>query len=163
MITLREAIYTDYPSILALQRTAFQIEADFLQDNTIQPMTQSLEELEREMKTSLCIVACKEGRIVGSVRASVQDETYVIAKLIVDPSIQNEGLGQRLMRAIEQTCPAGYKLKLFTGKHNHKNIYLYEKLNYKQVSEEVVTARLQFVHMEKKHTLPATEDLEKSE
>lgn len=71
-----------------------------------------------------------------------------IGKLMVHPNMQKQGLGTKLLLAIEQEYP-NQKYELFTSTKSISNIRLYEKLGYKIFKEETVSEELQFVYLQK--------------
>jgi GNAT superfamily N-acetyltransferase len=68
---------------------------------------------------------------------------------MVNPDIQNKGLGTRLMNAIESEFPGVKRFWLFTGQKSERNLYLYHKLGYKDISREPVNDNLTLVYLEK--------------
>ena len=100
------ASFSDLPEILALQRLAFQTEAEILQDWTIQPLTETLEEVQQEFEAGPVLKACDEktGQIVGSIRGRVKDGTLFFAKLVVHPDFRRQGIGP--FERAGKNCPS---------------------------------------------------------
>jgi translation initiation factor 2 beta subunit (eIF-2beta)/eIF-5 len=92
-IQITEAAYGDLKEILDLQHLAYQSEALIHHDFSIQPLTQSLEEVIREYDTCTVLKAVALRKIVGSVRAYTENGSVFIGKLMVHPAYQNQGLG----------------------------------------------------------------------
>lgn len=143
------AVEGDLEEILDLQKLAYRSEAEIYNDFTIPPLTQTLESLKEEAKTSIILKVVEDRRIVGSVRGIQKNGICYIGKLIVHPDYQNKGIGRKLMEAIEK-CFKGVSYELFTGYLSEKNLAFYEKLGYKRFKTERVTDNLQLVYMEKK-------------
>lgn len=139
----------DLEEILALQQLAFRSEAVLYDDYSIPPLLQTIEELKAEAGKSVILKAVADRRIVGSVRAYRQGDTCYIGRLIVHPAYQNQGIGRRLLSAIEG-CFAGWRLELFTGSLSRKNLALYERMGYKRYKTEEIKEGQQMVFLEKK-------------
>jgi GNAT superfamily N-acetyltransferase len=139
----------DAEEILALQRLAYQSEAAIYQDYGIPPLTQTLAELQAEFNRCQVVKAVEAGRIVGSVRAHLDQETCCIGRLIVHPAYQNRGLGTKLMAEIEACFPEARRYELFTGHLSVRNLYLYQKLGYRPVRRQPVSEKLTMVFLEK--------------
>jgi GNAT superfamily N-acetyltransferase len=139
----------DAQEILDLQKLAYQSEAAIYQDYTIPPLIQTLPEMEAELQKRLFLKAVAAGRIVGSVRAHLQQGTCCIGRLIVHPAYQNQGLGRKLMGEIEGCFPQAQRYELFTGHRSERNLYLYKKLGYRRVRMEQVSEKLTMVFLEK--------------
>jgi len=127
------AAKSDLEEILALQKQAFLPEATRCGDLTITPMTQTIEELTEEFsdlrKAEIILKIVQDRRIVGTVRAYEKDGTCYIGRLAVHPDYQRQGLGIRLMQAIE-SCYREARFELFTAKENAGNIRFYEGIGY---------------------------------
>jgi GNAT superfamily N-acetyltransferase len=139
----------DAEEILALQRAAFQSEAALWDDYTIPPLTQTLAELEADFGRQLFLKAVAGGRIVGSVRAHEQDGTCYVGRLVVEPDLQNRGIGTRLMHAIEAQFPDASRYEIFTGEKSQRNIHLYGRLGYHTFRTSRLTDKVTLVYMEK--------------
>ncbi len=153
-VTISTAEHSDAEKILKLQYLCYQGEAELYGDYSIEPLTQTLDELRAELAQGVVLVARLGQEVVGSVRGAVDDDgTARIGKLIVHPRLQRHGLGGRLLSALETRLAAEAEAKryrLFTGHRSEVNLRMYRKLGYEQVgAAEPVTRRLSLVHMEK--------------
>ena len=148
---IKKALYSDLKEILALQKLAYQSEAELYYDYTIPPLTQSLEEIRKDFENQLFLKAVIEGKIVGSVRAYEEDGICHIGRLFVHPEYQNRGIGKKLMKRIENHFSSSDKYSLFTGKRSKKNIYFYESQGYKRVKEEKLKGEVVLVFLEKEN------------
>ncbi len=72
-----------------------------------------------------------------------------IGKLIVKPTFQNQGLGKRLMEAIEMQFNQCSVFELFTGHRSDKNLNLYKKLGYEPFNTEQLDDRLTLIYLRK--------------
>jgi N-acetylglutamate synthase-like GNAT family acetyltransferase len=146
---IEQAQLTDAPEILALQKLAYLSEAEINQDFTIPPLTQTLEEIEHEFQTKTVLKAIRDGRIIGSVRAYLQEGTCYIGRLIVHPDFQNQGIGAKLLRAIEECFAQARRYELFTGEKSERNMYFYQKWGYHIFRKEDLTDKVPLVFLEK--------------
>jgi len=141
----------DLPKILELQKKAFYAEAVKHNDMEMQPMTQTLEQIEEEFTSGTIFFKLSfDEDIVGSVRARMLDEnTCFTGKLIVNPELHNNGIGTALMHELEEyfkdKCT---KFKIFTGEKSEHALGLYKKLGYQITSNQNV-GKYSLIHMEK--------------
>jgi phosphoribosylanthranilate isomerase len=148
-IVIETASVADAAEILALQKLAYQSEAELNQDFTIPPLTQTLAEIQAQFERWTFLKAVADGKIIGSVRAELRDGTCHIGRLIVHPDCQNRGLGSRLLGEIEARFGAARRFELFTSELSAPNLYLYQKLGYKRFRTENLNQRLTLVYLEK--------------
>lgn len=87
--------------------------------------------------------------MVGSVRAYQQKDTVFTGHLAVRPDYQNKDIGAKLMISIEEVFEAAKRFELFTGHKSIKNIYLYQKLGYRESTRMPVNDSLTMVYLEK--------------
>ena len=139
----------DAEEVLRLQYAAYQSEAELNNDFTIQPLTQTLDELIAEYQKGVVLKAVQDGKIIGSVRAYADGDTVYIGKLIVHPDHQGKGLGKRLLAKIESTL-SRKRFELFTSGKSERNLRLYEKAGYKRFREEIAASGITIVYLEKK-------------
>ncbi|MGF7119584.1 GNAT family N-acetyltransferase [Methanobacterium oryzae] len=133
-----------------LQKIAYKSEAEIYNDFNIPPLLQTLDEINEEFKNSVFLKAVKNEKIIGSVRGTlINPETCYIGRLIVHPNFQNQGIGTKLMEEIEKIFNECEKFELITGQKSLKNIYIYEKIGYKQFKIEKLTESLNLIYLKK--------------
>jgi ribosomal protein S18 acetylase RimI-like enzyme len=147
------ATNVDAKEILDLQKLAYQGEAAIYNDYTIAPLKQTLEGMTEDLRKQIVLKVVKGGKIIGSVRGYVRDDTGYIGRLIVHPDFQNKGLGALLLQAIEEKLSTAKRYELFTGHKSERNLHLYQKSGYKTFRSEVINDRLTQVYLEKWVTL----------
>jgi ribosomal protein S18 acetylase RimI-like enzyme len=152
-VTISAAFAQDAENILKLQYLCYQGEAERYGDYTIEPLTQSLDDLKAELDRGHGLVARLGDEIVASVRGTIDEEgTARIAKLIVHPRMRRHGLGGRLLDAIElhfAQDSTAQRFQLFTGARSEGNLRLYRSRGYAPVSTRRESTRLELVTMEK--------------
>lgn len=144
-----EAKNDDLEKILYLQKTCYLSEAEIYGDYSISPLTQTLEDLKREFERLVILKLVYRNRIIGSIRGFAEEGTCYIGKLIVDKEFQNMGFGKQLMLEIENKFNGIIRYELFTGFQSSKNLYLYEKLGYKEFKQKKVNTKLTLKYLEK--------------
>ena len=145
---ITRAMASDLPEILALQKLAFQENAIRYNDSNISPLRQTLDELIEEAQTHVILKAVVQDKIIGSVRGVLRADHAYIGRVIVHPDYQNQGIGRKLMTAIENEFDTT-KFELVAGYLDDKNIALYTKLGYQIYGEEKESENLSFVQMRK--------------
>lgn len=146
---IKQAELSDLTAILNLQVEAYRSEAEIYNDYSIQPLRQTIQELEQEYAEGMLLKAEMDDHIIGSVRGIVRDGILTIGKLIVAPSHQNQGIGKKLMQAIESWPGDVNRFELFTGHKSIKNIALYERLGYVRFKEILIHDNLIMVYLGK--------------
>jgi ribosomal protein S18 acetylase RimI-like enzyme len=139
----------DAEQILALQKLAYISEAIICNDFNIPPLLQTIEELKKDFQDHTFLKLVVNHKIIGSVRALVQDGNCYIGRLMVHPDHQNQGSGTRLIIEIEALFDLCHRFELFTGVKSVKNIKFYQKLDYQIYKTEKVFDNLSFVYLEK--------------
>jgi GNAT superfamily N-acetyltransferase len=139
----------DAPQILALQKLAYQSEADIYQDQMIPPLTETLEQIKNDFSLQVFFKILDGLDIIGSVRARTDHHSCFIGRLIVNPAMQGRGMGTQLMNTVEAYFKNVPRYELFTGKKSAGNLRFYDKLGYKPFREQPVTENLTLVFMEK--------------
>ncbi len=149
-IRIKKANRGDLKNILTLQKIAFTENAERYNNYEIEPLTQTLDDLEDSWKNgTLFLKAMLGGEIIGSVRSYIKKWTCHIAKLIVAPDFQNRGVGSRLLLKIEELHKDIRHFELYTGNKDQKNIALYRKLGYREFRQTEIGHGVSFIHMEK--------------
>ncbi|MBR6101130.1 MAG: GNAT family N-acetyltransferase [Ruminococcus sp.] len=148
---ISDALIGDLPEILRLQYLAYQSEAELCGTRDIPPLKQTLEELQAEFESGLILKLTDEsGSIIGSVRASKQEGTVKIGKLMVHPDHRCKGYGSMLLKEIESRFP-GCWYELFTSTKSADNLRLYRSLGYCEFRRKTVDREhdLRFVYLQK--------------
>lgn len=124
----------DAGEVLTLQRAAFVQEALIYGTPDMPPLTQTLEELEHELRENLGCVAHIGPRMVGAVRARQDDGLLLIGRLAIAPDVQGAGIGTRLLAAVEERGrdAGATEAELFTGSLSEANLRLYEREGYRE-------------------------------
>ncbi len=149
MITKAEM--ADLPAILSLQKLSYQSEAQLVNDFSIPPLTQTLEGITEDFNTGIILKVVKPDKpddITGSVRGRLLGNTLHIGRLIVHPACQNQGIGTKLLLAIEALFPDS-RYELFTSDRSIKNLSLYMKNGYKEFKREALHDKVNLVFLEK--------------
>lgn len=148
-IEIVQASSNDASEILALQKIAYQKEANLYDDWNIPPLTQTIPEIHAEFEKSIFLKAILDGKIIGSVRASLDSGTCTIGRLVVHPDYQGNGIGSLLMKKIETVFSSATRFELFTGTMSVDNIRLYQKLGYAECRQQDLSQKVRIVFMEK--------------
>jgi ribosomal protein S18 acetylase RimI-like enzyme len=154
---IEPATVADAADILALQKLAYLSEAELYNDFTIPPLTQTLDEITAEFGRRMFLKAAEGETIIGSVQGLQVGGTCYVGRLMVHPERQGEGIGTRLMAAIEAAFADIERFELFTGHKSVANIRLYERLGYLVFRTEAVAPALSLVFMEKRLRRDKTE------
>ncbi len=150
-VNIKKASIDDLEEILQLQKQAYLSEAELYDDYNIKPLLQTLDDIKQNFLKQIFLKAAIENKttIVGSVRAYQLKDTVFIGRLAVRPDYQNKGIGAKLMISIEEIFESAKRFELFTGHKSIKNIYLYQKLGYKEFKRMPVNDSLTMVYLEK--------------
>jgi ech hydrogenase subunit C len=139
----------DAEAILALQKLAYQSEAELYNDFKISPLKQTLEEMKQDIAEKTVLKVVMNNQIVGSVRAYEENGSCYIGRLIVHPLYQNLGIGKRLMYEIEAQFSEIKRFELFTGHKSKRTIFFYQKSGYKLFKSARITDSRERVYLEK--------------
>ena len=121
----------DAGEVLTVQRAAFVSEAAIYGSVDMPPLTQTLSELEAELRSESGFTARIDGRLVGAIRFVEKDGLLLIGRIAIAPDMQGEGIGRSLLEAAEQSSTAD-EAELFTGSLSEANLRLYEACGYQE-------------------------------
>jgi ribosomal protein S18 acetylase RimI-like enzyme len=147
--SIEKALIEDIEEILDLQKLAYISEAEIIDDFTISPLHQTIDEVISEFKHQVFLKVVFDNKIIGSVRTHMIGETCHIGKLIVDPSHQNIGIGTMLLNAAEKLFSNVERYELFTGQRSEKNLHIYKKNGYQVFKIQSVSEMLTLSFLEK--------------
>ncbi len=162
-MVLEKADVRDSLEILTIQKEAFQSEAIRYNDFTIAPLVQTVEELEEEFKSNTFIVVREKGKILGSIKVFVEDDTCFIGRVVVSPSRQGEGIGSLLMNRVEKEFSDVKRFELFTGSLSERNLAIYKNKGFAEFKREKITEDIEFIYLEKIQNLLSIRFIEKSD
>jgi ribosomal protein S18 acetylase RimI-like enzyme len=133
-ITITDTVPADAGELLTVQRAAYLTEAALHNDFGLPPLTETAQEIRAAMTTGLVLKALLGTRIVGAVRGRPAGDTCHIGRLAVAPDLQGNGIGSRLVAAVEERFAGRVaRFELFTGPHSERNIQLYRRLGYRDM------------------------------
>lgn len=130
-VVIRPISPADAGEVLTLQRASFVSEAQIYRDPNTPPLTQTLDQLEAELRDTLGFVAVIDNRIVGAIRARELDDVLLVGRIAVAPDQQGRGIGPRLLATLEESTSCA-RAELFTGSLSTSNLELYTSLGYRE-------------------------------
>jgi ribosomal protein S18 acetylase RimI-like enzyme len=146
------ATRADAARLLDVQRRAFLGEAAIYGEYGLPPLKDSLMDVERAMSDKTVLKAERQGMLIGSVQAWMEGGACWVARLSVDPDCQNVGVGSKLMASVEERFPQAKRFQLSTGHLSMRNLYLYEKLGYREYQREPQTNKVILIYLRKERT-----------
>ena len=129
MAHIRPAVEADFAVVLQVQREAFGEYATVYEVSAW--TTETIDSLKQDAKDKRIFVAEQDGLIVGSVRFWTVAGVCVIRLLSVSPAHQRRGVGQALMREIEQATASAHKFYACTMLRTARNVRFFLNLGYK--------------------------------
>ena len=127
-----EATLDDAESILALQRVAYQSEAQLHDDFNIPPLTQTLDELKADFAHKTVLKIVQNGKLLAAGQARYDSGSCYIGRMAVWPDLQGQGIGSKLLTSLENVFPSAKRIELFTGEHSKANLAMYNHRGYKE-------------------------------
>ena len=121
----------DAGEVLTVQRAAFVSEAAIYGSVDMPPLTQTLSELEAELRSESGLTARIDGRLVGALRYVEKGALLLIGRIAIAPDMQGEGIGRLLLESAEKASGADVA-ELFTGSLSEANIRLYTSCGYEE-------------------------------
>ena len=148
-MNIQPARQQDLPEIMAVQRAAFEAEAQLVNDWNIPPLTQTLDELTNDWRKGIMLKAVNEdGIIVGTVRGHKAPDGFYIGRLAVQPQWQGRGCGSALLEAMIGRAESS-RLVLFTSTKSERNLRLYERFGFRPFKKSTTATGVPLVWLEK--------------
>jgi len=139
----------DAAELLALQKIAYQSEAEIYGDDSLPALQQSLDDLQNDLARMVFIKAVVNGKIIGAVRGYVEGPTAYLRRVVVHPYFRRRGIGRRLLDEIEQAFPEVTRFEAKTGHQSKRNLYQLTKRGYTEFKTEPFTPAITWVCLQK--------------
>jgi ech hydrogenase subunit C len=153
---LDQAVYerankSDAPEILGLQKTAYQSEAEIYGDDSLPALQQTLEEMQKEFDRpgQVFLKTVINGKIIGSMRGYLLDDTAYLSRVLVHPYFRGRGIGRRLVEETEKAFPGAKRFEVKTGHKSERNLFQFRAQGYQQFKTEPFTPAITWVYLQK--------------
>jgi ech hydrogenase subunit C len=167
---------SDAPEILALQKVAYQSEAEIYGDDSLPALQQTLEDLENDFDRHpyretvvlgargesaavddqddriVFIKAVVNGKIIGSIRGYALEETAYLSRMMVHPYFRGRGIGRKLLGEIEAAFPQVRRFESKTGQQSKRNLFQMAKRGYTVFKTEPFSPTITWVYLQKDRT-----------
>ncbi|MGD9959834.1 tRNA (guanosine(37)-N1)-methyltransferase TrmD [Nocardioides sp.] len=125
------ATRADAGEILTLQRACWLQEVMSNETLAIPTIHESLADVEASLASWQTYVLRSAGRLIGSVRGTLEGDVWEIGRLMVAPDLQGRGLGRRLLEHIQEVAPPqATSYRLITGERSLENLRMYKKAGF---------------------------------
>lgn len=147
MLKILPATTEQAPTILAIQRRAFEQEARLCDNREIPPMTETLEAVLEHIVSATVLTAWMGPQLVGAARGILSADVCEIRGVCIEPEHQGKRIGTMLVTAVEQAHPTASRFELMTNTSMPGNVRFYERLGYritelKPFADKIVLARM---------------------
>jgi ech hydrogenase subunit C len=153
---LDQALYlraekSDAPEILALQKTAYQSEAEIYGDDSLPALQQTLEELQKDFDRpeQVFIKTVVNGKIIGSMRGHALNDSAYLSRVLVHPYFRGRGIGRRLVEETEKAFPNAKRFEVKTGHRSERNLFQFRHQGYQEFKTEPFTPAITWVYLQK--------------
>ena len=129
---VRTATASDAGEILTLQLACWVGEAHANEMLDIPPLREDLAGVQAWLETWTTFVVRSGPRLVAAVRARLEDDTWVVGRLMVAPDLRGRGLGRWLLGYVESAAPPdARRLSLVTGARSERTLRMCKKAGYR--------------------------------
>jgi GNAT superfamily N-acetyltransferase len=146
-LSLRDSAIAE--RVLALQRAAYAIEAEWIGSTDIPQLHETLDQLQRSNETWVGIT--EGSNLVAALAYEAGADQLVISRLVVSPAHARHGFGERLVRWVLASRPHD-RAVVSTGSANLPALGLYAKLGFNEVVQEEVVPGLTVTHLQRLST-----------
>lgn len=154
--SLDKALYlraekSDAPEILGLQKTAYQSEAEIYGDESLPALQQTLEEMQSEFDRpgQVFLKTVVNGKIIGSMRGYIENDTAYLSRVLVHPYFRNRGIGRQLVHEMEKAFPNVKRFEVKTGHKSEQNLARFKAHGYREFKTEPLNAGITWVYLQK--------------
>ncbi len=133
----RLATRADVGELLTLQRACWIEEALANDMWDVPALHEPLETVEAELDRWTTFVLRSAGRLVGSVRARLDGDEWLVGRLMVAPDLRRQGLGRWLLDQVTAVAPDGAtRLGVVTGARSEANLRMYHRAGFRPSREQ---------------------------
>ncbi|MDO7869191.1 GNAT family N-acetyltransferase [Nocardioides jiangxiensis] len=134
---IEKAGAADAAELMTLQRACWAQEAVANDTLGLPALHESLDDVAAAIAAKHVWVVRVAGRLVGSVQAVADGQTWEIGRLMVAPDLQGRGLGRVLLEHAEAARPSdATAYRLFTGAASEANLRRYKRAGYRVVGSD---------------------------
>lgn len=136
-IGLKLAQSNDACLVTEIQKTSFMPLYEKYRDD-ISPVFDTPEMIAERIETSDYYIIYSGEESVGGIRVvgNSDDDTFRISPVFLVPSVQDKGVGTKVMRLVFNKYPQAKKWSLATIKEEKRNCHFYENLGFVPTGEE---------------------------
>lgn len=149
-LILTKSTQQEAPTLLAIQKQAFQADLLTYEDITSSPVNETLERLHFKIQQFEHFTIWVDKEIIGGIDIrKLANSNYRLNRIFIADAFQNKGLGSQIMQLIEDKFPDARSWTLDTPHLNTRNHHFYEKLGYVKVGEHQISDKLTLFDYEK--------------
>jgi ribosomal-protein-alanine N-acetyltransferase len=119
-LELRRLVYSDLPSVLSIERRAFQT-----------PWSLAMFVLELSKPAGICLAATIDGRLVGYLVCSRYADVWHLMNVAVDPHRRREGIATCLIERLFGEAGEQARFTLEVRTSNRAAIAMYERFGFR--------------------------------
>ncbi len=149
VLTIRRASESDVEVMHGIQMRAFEEEGRRCGTRDIPPLQERPESILDHVRSHLALVAKEGGTIVGCVRGVLDGKVCTIRALVVEPSRQGQGIGSKLLRALETELAHIERIDLTTNTVMEGNVAFYERHGYRVYNRTEPIPGIKLAHLSK--------------
>ena len=134
---VRKAKLEDANTIYDITKEAFKIYAEKVGITTFSALTETLDNIQKDIETKEVLIACQKNSPVGCVRVEINnDNTAYISRLAVRSDFQKAGIGRTLIEAVHEKLKnlRISKVYLHTASKHKRLVIFYYSLGFYVVS-----------------------------
>lgn len=136
-------------AVLALQRSAYAVEADLIGSDGIPALTETLQQLRTADESWLGVLDPETGHLAGAVAWRELDHGIVdICRLVVAPEAFRRGIATTLLNALDGAVP-GRPMVVSTGRANEPALALYRRRGFRVVRDREAAPGLWVTELER--------------
>ena len=149
MYTIAPADPADAEVIHEIKMRAFAEEGRLSENMEIPPLMEAVSAIELDIRTHTVLTARDTDGIIGSARGIAIGPVCTIRAVCVEPSHHGRGIGDALLRAIEEAHPGVERFELTTNTLVPGNVAFYERRGYQVTELTKFTGKIVLAQMRK--------------